>query len=144
MKKVDQTRFGSKRGNCLPACIASILEINPTTIPNFCEIVTKDQNWQELANDWLKPFNMGMVTVDVSKVDLTKDPILPKECYCIATGPSPRGDFFHSVVAKGGEIVHDPHPSRDGLPSITELSVFVVLDPVSVVFLSAEESLEKY
>ena len=38
----------------------------------------------------------------------------------IATGPSPRGDFLHCVIADAvtGEILHDPHPSRAGLTRI--------------------------
>ena len=30
--------------------------------------------------------------------------------YHILSGKSPRGEFLHSVVANGEDIVHDPHP----------------------------------
>lgn len=35
-------------------------------------------------------------------------------CY-IATGKSPRGDWNHCVVGRGGVTIWDPHPSRDGI-----------------------------
>jgi hypothetical protein len=34
---------------------------------------------------------------------------------CLATGPSPRGDYNHVVIWQDGRCVHDPHPSGDGL-----------------------------
>ena len=44
----------------------------------------------------------------------------PESAY-IATGPSLRGDFNHSVVNYGsGDLFWDPHPSDDGLPSVIE------------------------
>lgn len=49
----------------------------------------------------------------------------------IATGPSPRGDFLHCVIADAstGEILHDPHPSRAGLVSIQLADAIVTLTP---------------
>jgi hypothetical protein len=47
----------------------------------------------------------------------------------IATGPSPRGDFRHCVIADSttGELVHDPHPSRAGLLRIETADAIVPL-----------------
>jgi hypothetical protein len=39
---------------------------------------------------------------------------IPKNEYLIASGKSPRG-FSHAVIWKNGVMVHDPHPSQDGL-----------------------------
>lgn len=39
----------------------------------------------------------------------------------IASGPSPRGDWLHCVIAYGdGRLLHDPHPSNAGVPEIVE------------------------
>lgn len=45
----------------------------------------------------------------------------------IASGKSPRGDFLHSTVHLDGKLVHDPHPSRDGLDGEPTDFEFVVL-----------------
>jgi hypothetical protein len=45
--------------------------------------------------------------------------------YHIINGLSPRGDFYHSVVGQAGKMVHDPHPSGDGLRSRESFTVFV-------------------
>ena len=50
--------------------------------------------------------------------------------YIILNGGSPRGEFAHCVVADAatGDIVHDPHPSRDGITSITGAFALVPTD----------------
>lgn len=44
----------------------------------------------------------------------------------IASGPSPRGKFWHCVLVNGSlDLVHDPHPSRAGILHIEDL-IYVV------------------
>lgn len=45
----------------------------------------------------------------------------------IANGPGYRG-VNHSCVAYDGEIVHDPHPSGEGLLSITSFSLVIPIE----------------
>ncbi len=45
----------------------------------------------------------------------------------IASGPSPRGDFDHSVVVLDGNFYHDPHPSRAFLETVNGYEIFVPL-----------------
>jgi len=49
--------------------------------------------------------------------------------YCILAGKSPRGDFAHAVVGWGMQVVHDPHPSRAGIVTCTEVIVLVPMNP---------------
>jgi hypothetical protein len=54
--------------------------------------------------------------------------------HAIAIGPSPRREGIdHCVVTLGGEVVHDPHPSRAGVPRIESYEVVVplILHPVA-------------
>ena len=46
----------------------------------------------------------------------------------VLAGGSPRGDYLHAVVARGSEIVHDPHPSRVGLMDHVDVTLIVPLD----------------
>lgn len=117
------------RGNCYAAAIASILELPITDVPNvetlyhiegslWYEVMSafiKSQGY-ELSNDGrFKVFHNEQFGVE----DNTRSQYL-SECsgkYYIASGRSVRG-VHHCVIYKDGIMVHDPHPTREGLLNI--------------------------
>ena len=119
MKRVMQTKFGGKEGNCWAACIASILELNIEEVPNFCageDIDGKpcDPNqWFNMTINWLKRRGYTMIF-------FLKPNIFRPDAFHIISGRSPRGAYDHCVVAYGMEMRHDPHPSGDFLACKTE------------------------
>ena len=117
MIKVDQTKFGNKEGNCLAACLASILECSIEDVPEV-----NPSNWINECNDWIGQFGLALYWVEYTAN------LVPRG-YAILSGDSPRGDFGHSVVAKDGEIVHDPHPDRSGIESKKDWLLFTTIDP---------------
>jgi hypothetical protein len=121
MRPVDQTRFGSPDGNCFAACVASLLEIPLEEAPDLMKL----PDWYVAFEEWLRP--RGLYPVGFSCDG--EPPGWALAGLHILSGGSPRGDFLHSVVARGREIVHDPHPSRDGLRSLKDRIVLVPLDP---------------
>ena len=111
MIPVDQTKF-PVRGNCVRACIASILEIDIDSIPAW-----EDQtiNWHLHAKGWLRERGYGLscVVPGVCSQDDT---------YGIAIGDTTRSVLYqHACVCLNGKIVHDPYPSKAGLTSITRI-----------------------
>lgn len=131
MKPVDQTMFAdrvaNRGGNCMSACIASLLDLDIAKVPYFMGDLSADEPdevWQARINRWLAP--RGLYFMHFRTKGFTRWP----PGYFILTGRSPRD--LHAVVAKGGKIVHDPHPSRDGLKSIDGFALLVPLDPASV------------
>lgn len=110
MKPVNQTRDGAT-GNCLQACIASLLDLPLDAVPDF----------GTAAGQWLR-FARYMNQHGLQPVDVT--PVAhPYNAYYLVTGTSPRG-VNHACVALNGRIVHDPHPSDAGL-QIERLVLFV-------------------
>jgi hypothetical protein len=97
MIPITQTRTG-ERGNCMRACLASILELPLAVVPEF------DQRTDELfyadINRWLRG-----KALEYRQVPLTVKPI----GYSTIEGASPRGGQ-HGCVAKDGVLVWDPHP----------------------------------
>jgi hypothetical protein len=102
MKPVLQTILG-KQGNCLCACIASLLEIELDKIPYP---VINDQ--QEELNKWLIA-NYNLFLMSVSLNPDGKLPAAFKDGYIIGCGRS-ANDFMHAVLCRNGRIVHDPSP----------------------------------
>ena len=102
MKPILQTKFG-KEGNCLCACLASILETTIERIPN-----PEHDYWQDEINDWLLDnYNMYLLTANIGK-----DPYLPiafRNSYIIGCGKS-INNLMHAVICKDGKIIHDPLP----------------------------------
>ena len=113
MKPVDQTILGEPHGNCLQACVASILELALDDVPNFMEY-----------EDWDGEFVKFMAGFGLEPVEFNVAAGWTPGGYHCALGETSRG-ILHSVVAHGGEVVHDPHPSKNGLHTVTAWMVFV-------------------
>lgn len=105
MKQVTQTiTVGDSSGlpgNCLQAAVASLLELDLEEVPHFALY----DDWLERLVDFAHDHGYGV----------NNQPERP--VFGLAFGPSPRG-VSHAVVCSGDET-WDPHPSRDGLVSVS-------------------------
>jgi hypothetical protein len=120
MKPVDQTKLGVD-GNCYSACLASILELSVEEVPVFG---LGPVSWLIEAEKWLRAKH-GYTMIGF-------DPVVVENFYCrpamhhLIRGESPRGP--HAVVGFCGEIVYDPHPSRDGLVMVSGYEFLIPID----------------
>lgn len=124
MKPVHQTQFGGpdapagEVGNCFPACLASVLGIGLDEIPHFHELHRSAEHALDAMVAWSRPRGFVMMTFDWSEWPRR---YLPPGHLFVGGGKSPRGDYHHAVVCEiiaadpGWRVVHDPHPSGDGL-----------------------------
>lgn len=117
MIPVDQTIFTVPGGNCLSACVASILHLNVQDVPPFCD----KEDWLGAMNEWLHERGLWAMC-------FFYNPDVVPRGYWILGGKSPRGDFLHAVVCKDREMVHDPHPSRDGVETRVDCTLIMPLD----------------
>lgn len=131
MKPVMQDKFvahddggeNMQRGNCLQAALASIFELELDDVPHF---VGMGDDWWEALWRWLRERNIEIHYERVTP----PGGWLPLGVPYLLTGPSPRGEFSHVVVAQNHEIIHDPHPDGTGLAEGWRGAYyFVVLDP---------------
>lgn len=121
MKPVWQTIFGKGEGNCLPACIASVLELELEAVPNFCALYKS--YWQEELNKWLHRYGLGALTVAFpGDSPITKG-------WCLAGGPCGPEGVMHSVVMKDMKMIHNPHRGWGELSRVVDYTFFVVLEP---------------
>ena len=120
MKPVFQTILAPPRGNCLQACIASILELPLEAVPNFMEV--DGDGWEKVYQDFLETKGLQVLYLDIDGIK--KYGWSPRG-YHLIQGKSPRGDWDHVCVGFRGEIVHDPHPDGGGLRTQDLYDVFV-------------------
>ena len=135
VKPQDQTILhlgenGKPPGNCFAACVASILELPISEVPNFVE----HKDWPIPFQEWLR--NRGLFYTNIDLESHSKVFGLGILCmfggYSILSGLTERGTL-HSVVGKGIDMIFDPHPSRKGLKETLRVGFFVPIDPAQAV-----------
>lgn len=121
---VDQSLFGGmdvppeQRGNCFPACVASLIGYTLGSVPHFYAIHPDNQAASNRAiRAWLSAQGYGVICLDW--VDAVEWGLNFEGSVVIVSGKSPRGPHEHAVLGRingaGWELVHDPHPSRAGI-----------------------------
>lgn len=59
------------------------------------------------------------VFTDENYTEMHKMQMLTKDKYYLVSGKSPRG-IKHMCIYKNGILVHDPHPSKEGITDLTD------------------------
>lgn len=119
MKPVDQIckhdPDAGLYGDCFRACVASLLELPAETVPHFLEDNCDNETFWNRVNDFLRDYGLCMMTFGEIDFAEWRKVTGIKNVFHTIDGPSPRGDWWHSVVGCDGEIIHDPHPTKAGL-----------------------------
>lgn len=90
-------------GDCFRACIASVLEVPIAAVPHFALLGNR---WSLVAIRYCEGLSRDLIWQQGEP---------PEDVWAIVTVQSPRSDDLrHSVIYRGGVMVHDPHPSRAG------------------------------
>lgn len=114
MKPVKQTKLfagdGAHAGNCLAACLASLLELPLWMVPPFDEMFIRG-DYRERMHEWARVAHRSKIVHTANhRIDEMPE-------FYVANGPSPRG-VLHSVIYSKGQMVHDPHFSNDGISEV--------------------------
>ncbi|MCD9188274.1 MAG: hypothetical protein LUM44_17795 [Pyrinomonadaceae bacterium] len=131
MKKVYQTDFTNVTGNCLAACVASILECELDDVPNFVTF----PNWkEEYIRFWESKNRVPVFFHSLSDDGLLRAfERLPFTGYCIVAVQSfLHPENLHAVVGffenKLLKVVHDPNPANKNKTSsdylVAEIDLF--------------------
>lgn len=107
-------------GDCLRACVASLLGECYEQVPHFAQHL----DWWNLMRRWARERGGDFgcfLPQDGSIRHALQD---GSEGLFIGSGPSPRGAFRHVVlVDQDLDLIHDPHPSDAGLLEVDEVIV---------------------
>lgn len=131
MKPVDQLVLHDpetdRRGDCFRTCIACLLEVDPEEVPHVV------QAHCDGGEHWLHAINAWLAGRGLTYVQTTRKAARWGACWCILSGPGPRG-VDHAIVAWADwttwnvediDRFHDPHPSRAGLLKIEDVGWLV-------------------
>lgn len=124
MKPIIQTKLSTLEinGNCLAASVASLLNLNITDVPAFEDYFDRldgDSAWHFPFMEFLE--SQGYEFVGAGHVDeINIYSPTDTDGHFIVSGISPRQladgkTTTHAVIYKNGKMVHDPHPSGDGI-----------------------------
>lgn len=92
-------------GNCVQAALATLLRRPMDSVPH----VGLFSLWEHAMLLWLRGEGLDFTLISGSEIPTER---------AMLVGRSPRG-YMHAVVSEGGRIAWDPHPSRDGLTTVT-------------------------
>ncbi len=134
--KVMQTKFGVD-GDCFNACLASLLGVPLESVDYFRD----EKTWYADLQEWLKPRGLAYVEIMAKPWNFYRFPL---PVLAIAGGPSPRGvEGGHAVVVElnryDRNIVHDPHPSGEGVLEIETIGLLTWQPSAPNATLSHEE-----
>ena len=102
-------------GDCQRAVIASLLNLDPSDVPNFAQDSKNEpyEFWDGLQQFCRKH---GYVYMSIPRSNFLFRYGDDGDVYHAISGKSPRSPAVnHVVVGKNGAVFHDPHPSRAGL-----------------------------
>jgi hypothetical protein len=128
MKPVYQDLFGQGKGNCFPACIASILEIPIEQVPHLVDN-PDDAHWIFEMNRWANSIGLGFLLTFVPEGERSE--VFFRyfaEAYTIRLGKTDDGGE-HAAIYHRNQLVHDPTPGGTGITECTSVVVFFPLDP---------------
>lgn len=105
---------GEQYGDCMRACIASLLDLPIANVPHFLREADGDP-----TKFWLGVCDFAEARGWDYLCDFARhrpEFVGDMDGYHIIGGPSPRGGgLLHAVVGRSGQVVFDPHPSKAGL-----------------------------
>lgn len=108
MTPTKQTIIGSK-GNCFQACIATILDLDLSDVPDL-NAYEENGEWMGVLNEWLAARKLAYFEAEIpfGEIDAFFE---DKDFYHIIIGPTKQGGkIHHAVVARKGKVVFDPMP----------------------------------
>lgn len=128
-------------GDCYRTCIACLLDLAPADVPHFYDRLENEDpenKGRDLRDGWLRERGFFVVSIPFAAGDglagvLTTMGALNPASYFILSGESRTG-VNHSVIACGGQIIHDPSLTDSGIigPCNDGLFWIEILSPIAM------------
>ena len=129
MIPVMQTFTHGERGDCLRACVASLLELPIEDVPNFAAI-PGDGKWFNDEKDglWYFLLRHGAEYCGVQNPEKAMELSPGIDGYFIATVKSVNfSGKEHALIFQGRELAHDPSPIKKWQGSLADVRGFYMI-----------------
>lgn len=137
MKPVFQSNVAAEQGDCLNACLASLLEIPLEHVPMF-NMERDNGVWWHLVQEFLKSWGYQMVMIKLT--EHTPWYAMPHSPFAIFIGVTKTSQLMHAVVGRVNanygtddhvefELLHDPSEGASGDLDIDHICFLVPIDP---------------
>lgn len=130
MKPVTQTITDSGKGNCMSACLASLLELDINEVPNF--VAENGDEWLVACNMWLS--DRGLTLIMMKAGGEIYGGRFPFIVSCASPRSTVEKPLRHAVVMSHGphgglEVLHDPYPGSECVTGYEEWFFVYILVP---------------
>lgn len=147
MTPVYQDRFGARDGNCFAACIASLLDLPLSEVPNFAAAGDADDWWWYAAICWLAERGWWVRTIaSVSAVD-DDEHVSEDTLYILGVPSTIHEGLLHAVigrrVGRRWRIVHDPNPGSAATANPVDVFHLVRYSPFETRFAWSARELDE-
>jgi hypothetical protein len=131
MKQHYQTKWKEGKGNCFQYAVASILELEPEDVPDFCnEYNETDTQWHEEFSKWLRQFGLSAISVEPLSKKL--DAYYYKDCTLLVCVKNDDG-VNHAAIYKNGKLIHDPNFWYEGKYKVVSVDIIFPINPASCI-----------
>ncbi len=135
MTKFGVDENGVDQGNCLTACVASLLEVDIDTLPDFS---AKGKDWHRFTVEYLRSRGLSSVFIPIEMIRN----LIVFDCQCICIYNTHSAEH-HAVIGSWNSewdeenqswsfvvaTEFDPHP--EGVMVTSPHAVFLVMGPIS-------------
>ena len=120
--RIPHSPKNGKIGDCLRACVASVLNLRYEDVPHFMDRdgEVNEDYWNVELCEWAERLEMQPVFIL---------PPFEFQGYSVVTGTTRDKSILHSVVYRGSKMVFDPSPEKFGILKVVDIILFVPLDP---------------
>jgi len=123
-----QTKWGKETGNCFQYALASILELEPNVVPDFCN--EYEDEWYEELVKWLNQYGLSCISLEIRNKKL--DDYNLKDCVLLACVEND-DNINHAVIYKNGKIIHDPNFWYNGKYKVKTIDLIFSINPAEAI-----------
>jgi hypothetical protein len=123
-----QTDFSRETGNCLQACVASMLEVSLDQVPNFAKY---GECWFVRLREYLRYWGLDGLYVSYPQEEQLQQMVPQVTAIAIIPVKDAGENDYHAVITNHTQIIHDPNPNGVDLVMDVTTWNFLYFIPVS-------------
>lgn len=113
MIKIMQTVSDERKGDCMRAAIASMLELDISQVPNF--VLFDEDIWFPVFYNFMKSMGYEYKGTMNRDCEFTRKNLINGCIYASVPSKNYQGAAHAVLINSKGRVIHDPHPNKKWL-----------------------------